>query len=165
MGTVYRKSAKGQTEIETRTHRLVPRLRTALILVDGHRTDNELAALIGGDATQAFRTLLEEGFIEVASRVEERAAPRPAPSAAGPGDAGQEFHPRAFERRQREAAHALTDQVGPLQGDAVAVRLEKCRTWAELLPVLQLAHDVVRNARGAEAAADFARRFIDTPPA
>jgi hypothetical protein len=164
MGTVYRKSAKGQTEIETRTHRLVPRLRTALILVDGHRTDNELAALIGGDATQAFRTLLEEGFIEVASRVEERAAPRTAPSAAGPGDAGKEFHPRAFERRQREAVHALTDQVGPL-GEAVAMRLEKCHTWGELLPVLRLAHDVVRNTRGAAAAADFAQRFIDTPPA
>ena len=45
-GTVYRKTAKGMAEIETRVHRLAPRLRGALILVDGRKTDDELATLI-----------------------------------------------------------------------------------------------------------------------
>ena len=35
MSTVYRKTAKGQAEIDTRAYRLLPRLRQALILVDG----------------------------------------------------------------------------------------------------------------------------------
>jgi WD40 repeat protein len=37
MPTIYRKTAKGQSEIETRVHRLAPRFRSLLILVDGRR--------------------------------------------------------------------------------------------------------------------------------
>lgn len=161
MGTVYHKSAKGQAEIETRAHRLAPRLRTVLILVDGRRTDNELAKLIAGDAALAFRTLLDEGFIEVATLVEERRVARPPPPHSGP-DGAAAIQPRDFERRRRDAVHALTELVGPL-GDAVAMRIEKCHNWAELVPVLRLAQQVVRNTRGADAAADYARSFIEKP--
>ena len=39
MATVYRKTDKGRNEIETRANRLLPRLRSALIVVDGQRND------------------------------------------------------------------------------------------------------------------------------
>ena len=42
MSIIFRKTAKGISEIETREHRLTPRVRNALILVDGRR---DLAAL------------------------------------------------------------------------------------------------------------------------
>ena len=67
MITVYRKSAKGQREIETRADRLAPRLRTALILVDGRRSDADLRALIQPDADAALATLLDGGYIEPVS--------------------------------------------------------------------------------------------------
>ena len=48
--------------------------------------------------------------------------------------------------------------------EALAIRMEKCQDWEQLLPVLQLAQQVVRNVRGTAAAVDYASRFIDTPP-
>ena len=65
MTTIYRKTAKGRAEIETRTHRLPPRLRGALIVVDGQRSVAELAGMIPGDAEGALQQLLGDGFIEV----------------------------------------------------------------------------------------------------
>ncbi len=41
MAIVYRMTAKGVAEIETQAHRLLPRLRSALILVDGKKSDGE----------------------------------------------------------------------------------------------------------------------------
>jgi hypothetical protein len=74
MATIYRKAAKGQAEIDTRAHRLIPRLRTALILVDGKRTDDELRLMIAQQPEETLAALLEQGFIEV---VAELAAGRP----------------------------------------------------------------------------------------
>ena len=158
MGTIYRKTDKGQAEIETRAHRLLPRLRTALILVDGRRSDNELRPLLPGDSTQSFHALFEAGFIEVVRVVEERAEPRPPPPPSA------EPRSRQFEQRRRDAVRGLIDLVGPL-GDAVAMRIEKCKDWGELRPAVELARQVVEYARGGALAADYARRFSDLPPA
>ncbi len=52
MATIYRKTAKGHSEIETRAHRLAPRLRSALIMVDGRRSDDEVRKLIRSRPTR-----------------------------------------------------------------------------------------------------------------
>jgi hypothetical protein len=65
MTTIYRKTAKGRAEIDTRAHRLSPRLRGALIVVDGQRAVAELSGMIAGDAESALQQLLADGFIEV----------------------------------------------------------------------------------------------------
>lgn len=158
MGTIYRKTEKGQVEIETRALRLAPRLRTALILIDGRRTDNELRPLVPGDATQAFQTLLQDRFIEVVRVVEERAVPRP-PAPPGSNDSTR----RWLDQRKREAVRVLLDQVGPL-GEAVAVRIEKSGDWTELKATLELARQVLEYARGSTTAQDYARKYIEAAP-
>lgn len=158
MGTIYRKTDKGQVEIETRALRLAPRLRTALILIDGRRTDNELRPLLPNDAGQTFLALLQNGFIEVVRVVEERAEPRP-PAPPGSSD----LRVRLFELRRRDAVRALIDQVGPL-GEAVALRLEKCADWTEFKPTLELARQVLEYARGPTVAQEYTRRFMENPP-
>jgi hypothetical protein len=175
MATIYRKTAKGQSEIETRAARLSPRLRAMLILVDGRRNDEVLAKMMPGDMTVALAALLDDGFIEVAGIVDTRDASRPAaatsiippPGAASATPAAPAARPAAttqtFEQRRRDVVRALTDLLGPVAED-LAMRIEKCKDWSRLLPELQLAQKVVRNARGATAAADFGARFIDTPP-
>ena len=65
MSTVYRKTAKGQAEIDTRAHRLLPRLRQALILVDGRKPDTELEKLILADPKATLESLERDGFIEI----------------------------------------------------------------------------------------------------
>ena len=84
MSVVFRKTAKGQAEIETRADRLPPRLRTALILVDGRRDGVALAKFCPSDPESTLAGLLDGGYIEM---VEPPAAPLPAPTV--PGAAGE----------------------------------------------------------------------------
>jgi hypothetical protein len=162
MATIYRKTEKGQTEIETRLFRLLPRLRTALILVDGHRNDAELAKLIPGDPVASLQTLLADGFIEVVAIVEQRLVPRPQEPAGRSTSAPAPAPTPAFEQRRREAIRVLNDQLGP-GAEVLAIRLEKCPDWNHMVPILQAAQQVLRTARGASVAADFGSRFIDLP--
>ena len=66
MSIVYRKTERGLTEIATRQYKLAPRLRSALVVVDGKRSQLELAAMIAGEPQETLRALLEAGFIEPA---------------------------------------------------------------------------------------------------
>ena len=217
MATVYRKTAKGQQEIETRANRLLPRMRTALILVDGRRDDDELRKLVPGDPDDALRQLLEGGYVEPVEAPQRPAGRAGAASRPGgltqpggftmpggltqpggltmpgaltqpggstlpsgltqpagltqPGGlsrpaglAGPGSDPKAFEAHRRAAVRMLNEKAGPM-AEAVAVKLEKCRDWNELLPALQLAQRALGNVAGSSAAKEFGRRFIESPPA
>lgn len=158
MATIYRKTAKGSAEIETRANRLLPRLRSALILVDGKRSNDDLSKLVLQDPAGTLQALLDGGFIEAA----ESAAPPPAaaarapaaPAAAPPAPAAAQN----FEQLRRDAVRTLTDAVGPL-GEALSLRMEKCRTPDELRPLLGVAMQVIANTRGRQAAVDYGTRF------
>ena len=63
MSIIYRKTALGADEIQTRARRLAPRLRSALILVDGRRSDEELARMVP-QAAEALAQLAAEGYID-----------------------------------------------------------------------------------------------------
>ncbi len=161
---VLRKTAKGQTEIETRVDRLPPRLRTALILVDGRRDNRALAALCPGDAEQTLATLLEGGYVEPVGGTPAMPVPVPAAAAApaapaspvAPADAA--LVPTATWRR--EVVRHLTDRLGPM-ADAVTTRIEQASSAEQLRPPLSLARQMLRDLRGAAAASEFERRFLD----
>ena len=165
MTTVYRKSAKVQQEIETRANRLGPRLRTALILVDGRRSDAELRALIQLEADATLIGLLEGGYIEVVSAQPAAPAPSAVAPVAAPAatSAPAGISPAALADRRRLAVRFLTDSLGPV-AEELALRIEKTRTWDELRPVLALGRDVLQTARGGAVAARFSAQFIDAPP-
>ena len=80
MTRIFRKTDKGVDEIATRANRLVPRLRTALILVDGTRNEAELSGLIKPQPAETLEELLTLGYIEVAA-VAEPAVKKPADAA------------------------------------------------------------------------------------
>jgi hypothetical protein len=160
MTTVYRKSAKGQHEIETRANRLAPRLRTALILVDGRRSDVDLRALVQLEPDATLVALLEGGYIELVSTQITTPAPAGAMVAAPPATA-----PTVAEMadRRRLAVRYLTDQLGPV-AETVALRIEKTRNWDDLHSALELGQRLLHTARGATAAAQFGERFLHPPP-
>lgn len=156
MSIVYRKTTKGQTEIETRAHRLPPRLRAALIVVDGKRSADELVKLIPTGAAEALAQLDAEGFIK------EKAAPG-FNAATAPAPLGSEVPvtapaPLSFEQLRREAVRKLTELVGPM-GEALAMKMERARSDAELQPLIDTARQVIANTRGNQAAADYGARF------
>jgi hypothetical protein len=64
MQRIFDKTDKGREEIATRTHRLAPRLRTLLLLVDGKQTTEQLLQKITGLDEQSVNELLDGGFIQ-----------------------------------------------------------------------------------------------------
>jgi hypothetical protein len=158
MTRIFRKTDKGVDEIATRANRLVPRLRTALILVDGTRDESELGTLIKQHPSETLEELLTLGYIEVASVAEaapRKAAEDPAAKKAGPEPAGAE---KSFATFRAEAVRAFNDLTGPA-GEALAMKMEKATSREQLGPLLQSAYQIIGNARGAQAATDFKLRF------
>ena len=163
MSIIYRKSAKGVAEIETRAHRLPPRLRSVLIIIDGKRSASELKGLILAQADETLASLLEQGFIEaVGSAPAAPARAFAAPMTASTPAPAPATRPAAddFDTRRRDMVRRLTDLVGPL-GEALAMRMERTRNADELRPLLAVALQVISNTRGRAAAADFEARFSD----
>lgn len=165
MPTIFRKTAKGVSEIGTREHRLAPRMRSALIMVDGKRSDADLRALIAQQPDETLAALAEQGFIEVLATAP-TAAPAAAPAAAQvpravANAAAAPARPAAdFETRRGAAVRALNDQLGP-HAETLAVKMERTRTADELRPLLATAAQFIGHARGRAAADDYAARFAD----
>ena len=65
--SVLEKTTKGVEEIETRKHKLDPKLRPILISVNGKLTAGELATQFAqlGDAVPLLDELLKQGFVRV----------------------------------------------------------------------------------------------------
>jgi len=167
MSTVYRKTAKGVTEIETRAHRLVPRLRSALILVDGRKSDDELNQMILTDPAGTLASLLADGFIEVLATLADRPPERPPERKSAPASGSTPSRDAAagtvsIETLRRDAVRTLTDQLGPA-AETVAIKIERAKTMPELQPLLVQAVQTLRTMRGAAAAEAFAARFISAP--
>ena len=154
---VYRKTAKGQTEIETRANRLTPRMRASLILVDGKRSDDELRALIAAGADEALATLLELEYIEVVATTSPPPSPSRSTASAPPAATAT---PRKLDDARRMAVRFLNEHMGP-SAESLAMKIEKAQNWDELRPHLEMAEHFLRAARGASTANDFAAKFID----
>jgi hypothetical protein len=163
----YRKTAKGLAEIATRANKLPPRVRTALILVDGRRTDTELSSMLPQEADETLRWLSDSGFIEVdhnaanaghwqpsvpstATAPEARTTPREVPPASR----------KPIAQIQREAVRELTELVGPM-AEAISLKIEKSRSREELGPLLEIAFQVLSNTRGTTVAQGFRARHIE----
>ncbi|AKJ31187.1 hypothetical protein [Caldimonas brevitalea] len=164
MATVYRKTDKGHAEIATRQNRLAMKLRTALIMVDGKRQDEELRRLIPGEAQEWLEILLAEGYIEVIAVTGGRSTSRP----AGEEDLSiSAFRPssppggRPVDMLRLQAVRFMSEQLGPL-GDSLSMRMEKARTWEELQPLLTTAHRIIADNRGGATAEAFKAAFLDS---
>jgi hypothetical protein len=168
MPSIYRKTAQGTAEIETRARRLTPRLRGMLIMVDGRRSDTELAALLP-HAAEALATLAEQGFIErvaqaapaapapaAARRAGTAAAAMPAPPARAPGPSA--VADADFETRRRAVLRAFNDATGPA-GETMAIKMERVTSLDDLRTLLPLAIRLVETVRGRAEAERFTARL------
>ncbi|HRD98231.1 MAG TPA: hypothetical protein PLA97_17745 [Rubrivivax sp.] len=152
LDTPLRKTAKGVAEIQTRMYRLQPRLRSALILVDGRRRGLELTPLISSEPETTLRTLVELGFIEpTEAPAPLRPAPVAAPATAAPAS-------ESFETQRRAAVRMLNDLLGPA-AETLAIRMERARDVQEWRPQLASAIQAIGSLRGIAAAEAFAARF------
>ena len=157
MPTTYRKTAKGQAEIETRAHKLPPRARGLLILIDGKRDSAALGALAPQQVDVTLAALLGDGFIELVSV-----------SAAAPAENDKQPPPARpkqaadFDAQRRAAVRAVTDALGPA-ADTVAIKMENARNPEDMRALLMQAAQLMADMRGRAAAEAFAARFLDGP--
>jgi hypothetical protein len=159
MPIIYRKTAKGLAEIETRVYRLSPRLRSVLIMIDGKRTDAELLQMLP-QAAEVLAALVQEDFIAEFTRVS--AAVAPPPPAPTPPPAPERTVIRGpqpgFEAMRRDLLRAFNDRLGPA-GEGMAVKLERARNETEFRALLPSAVQLVAALQGREAAEAFAARI------
>lgn len=169
MPIIYRKTARGLAEIETRVYKLAPRLRSVLIMIDGKRSDEDLAQMLpqAGDALQA---LVQEDFIAEYARVGSGStgsgAAAPAPAAAAPVPAAAaapaaapaaKTSTLAFEAMRKDLIRAFNDRVGPA-GESMAMKMEKAANEAEFRALLPMALRLIATVQGRAAAESFSAR-------
>ncbi len=156
MPIIFRKTAKGLTEIETRAHRLPPRMRSTLILVDGKRDADDLKALISQQPEETLQSLADQGFIEA---VGETLGIVVKPATAVPAALRTPAPKPAldFPTRRRMVVRALNDELGP-PAESLAMRMERANNADELKPLLAQAVQLVLTARGRAASEAFAAR-------
>lgn len=164
MATIYSKTADGQHEIETRARRLTPRARSALILVDGKRSDADLSKLVQ-QADEALQALLEQGLIEVVAPSKSSPRDEGPASVSGPSSLPGSSLPSAtmakveFVAMRREAVRAITDLLGP-DAEMLALKIERANDELQLRAALERAVAYIANARGGGAAAQFTAKFL-----
>lgn len=167
MSTIFRKTEKGVREVETRANRLSPKLRAVLILVDGRRSEDELAKLVAADSAQVLRGLLDDGYIELVATAPPKPTVTPAAEPARPAATSSpgllSMPPSVIAQTKRDAVRMLTEQVGPM-ADAIAMKIEKASNGAELQTLLEIGRQILGNTRGRAAADAFAQRFLPAPP-
>lgn len=175
---IYRKTAKGLTEIETRAQRLNPRLRSLLILVDGRRDVAAIRALVQQPTEEALEALAHQGFIVAIAAPDEPAPASPAAAqtqqrlpagttagwtpASTPQPASAARTPlqtMPFTNLRATAVRELIDVVGP-NGDGLAMRMEKARSMPELQPLLVLATRMMTELGARAAAERYTQRFL-----
>ncbi len=157
MATIYRKTELGQAEIATRALKLPPRLRQALIVVDGRRDVEELRKLIPPPAEDVLQSLLELDCIELAGAPLAAAAQAQAAASAPPVEVVLSL----TEARQR-AVRWLSNALGPY-ADPLNLRIEKVKTPEDLRAALVLAANFVRQQLGTGRTAEF-ERHVGLPP-
>ncbi|MBA3598969.1 MAG: hypothetical protein H0W40_16570 [Methylibium sp.] len=160
MAIIYRKTEVGQAEIATRALRVPLRVRQALILVDGKRSDAELRKLIPPPADEALQALLDLGCIEAVGGTAAAAASAPA-SAAAPAQAAAPVVLTLVETCQR-AVRWLSNSLGPY-ADPLSLRIEKAKNREDMRSALVLASSFVRQQRGAASATEF-EQHVGLPP-
>lgn len=138
---VFAKTRSGQDEIQTRSRGLAPMARRLLVLVDGKRSLQELAAFVVGQDVQVLaRQLLELGCVEVvASAAPAMPAREPARRAPAAEPQSLDELPPAASRSAQDfemAANFMINSIRQLMDPVMAApfvgKIQACRSSADL---------------------------------
>jgi hypothetical protein len=136
--------------------------RRVLIMIDGKRTIDEVAVLVRPGEIDLIITQLENGgFIQrvtgsldvptINGRDSEFGVVN------GPNTGGlDERDGMTLDEAKRRAVRELTDRLGP-DAEAIAIRIENCRTIEEFRSRVREAERIVTGALGVNAAQDYLR--------
>lgn len=174
--TLLAKTDKGREALAARPPELGPRLRSVLIMVDGKKNVAELVKF--GGALAVLEQLAEAGWVvEVdasgqpvqrassdAGAAVDAAAPDEGPSAVAaapaPAPAPQTL---PYSEARRMVVRYINDQLGPM-GELTAIRVEGCKSPADLQALLPRIRDALSNYRNAAAVQRFDQELVPLLP-
>lgn len=174
----FKKTAKGQAEIEGGVRELPQRLRMVLLLVDGKRSAVELRQMMANATPEALRSLLDEGYIAPspppapAPKRRSSTASRTASAPQGAADsvfkasqmpsrfdvASRPEHEAATDSQRAQIERSLRRALGPT-ADSLIETVRKAGTVHDLVEVLKTAQRAITNARGKDVGDEFASRY------
>ena len=167
--SIFRKSIKGAEAIATRQPGMPPRLRSALIMVDGKRNVEELAKLVSmlGEPDALLTELEASGLIELAEGVAIASVPKAlastmsksmAPPSSGPA-------PLTLAGAQRFGSRLLLELLGPTS-ESLCLKIEAARDMPAFVAAVMRARDVLRDVKGHAVAVHFIEQVeANTPSA
>jgi hypothetical protein len=167
MGVVFTKTRKGQAEMENRVGELTPRVRRALIFIDGKRTVEDLRSMLQSDDLQHTLGMLEEdGYIEVAAvtntagKAAAPAAPLPPVTAFRPLPAAAD--PLNLQKARNFMANTLNAFVGSLGASSLLDRIDRSQNHADLRALFdEWYHAIVMSREGKREAEALRTKLLD----
>lgn len=152
---VFHKTQAGAHEISGATRGINPKLRRALILVDGAKTVADLEPMFRpGEAEAILAELQSLGLVSLAGGA---MAPVSEPAAA-PASPAAAITPERFEEIRMAAVREISHRLGP-NGDTLAMKVDRCRTPEELRAALREAEKILASFLGAEHGRTFAQKI------
>ena len=165
--SIYDKTAKGREEIATRKYQLAPRLRTLLVLVDGHKPEEELLRNVAGLGLTAgaIQDLLAQEFIVLTTSYAALQEPAPAPQAEAeaPAPAETTSLPTTSQVQQFQSVYdfynkTIKSTMG-LRGFTLQLKVEKAGSVDELRELRDSYLEAVQKAKGRDTAIQLAQQL------
>jgi hypothetical protein len=155
--SIYDKTAKGREEIATRKFQLASRLRALLVLVDGHRAEDEVLRNVAGLGltSSALQELLDQGYILLAASY--ASLPEPEPEVTAPpapvADQVQQF------RSVYDFYNKTIKSTMGLRGFPLQMKVEKAASVDELRQLRDPYVQAVQKAKGRDTATLLAQQL------
>jgi hypothetical protein len=166
--SIYDKTAKGREEIATRKYQLATRLRTLLVMVDGHKPEEELLRNVAGLGltASAVQELLAQELIVLttsyAALPETLATPAAAVTPAAPPAETTDL-PTASQVQQFQQVYdfynkTIKSTMG-LRGFTLQLKVEKADTVEDLRQLRDPYLEAVQKAKGRDTALQLAQQL------
>jgi hypothetical protein len=160
-GIIYTKTDLGRAEIAERSRDLSAMQRRVLIVVDGHKTVNDLGAMVRvGELDATLEHLLQLGLIQATDHI----APLLAPAAPGFSAAQATEQPRPatspeeFRKVRQQASNFVADRLGSA-GEPICSAIDRCNNPAELRKLFRGIEIFVGQRLSPQMTQAFARHF------
>jgi hypothetical protein len=154
--SVYVKTPKGIEEMTNRTHGLSQRARRVLIMLDGKRTEADIAEMFPGEGATLLSSLITEGFV-VPLQTEPAKASSPAKAAAKVEPPLNDA--QRFDMAKNFMRNTLDAFLGSM-GSGLVSQVSRCTNLDELRPLYQAWREsILLTNDGRKQAADLEKRL------
>jgi hypothetical protein len=146
---VFGKSPKGAAELAARSGALSLAQRRLLILIDGVRDVDQLAAIVPSALEESLGVLEQGGYIALVGQSE-----RGPETVQGVSTSIPESEMTTVPEAKLRAVRAVNDLLGPA-ADGLAMAIEGAQGGDELRPLIREAQRLITLAHGTAAAQAF----------